>query len=392
MKAITDISLYCIFFVVGAIGPRFGLDFKFFIFFYFLLFVAAVIKDGKFSNVSFLFPSFLVIAFMLLYRIVVENDNEGIFFILQSVIVPLFILGVVVMDLALVRKNRIVTYFTKRKKFIVTFFVIECFVAFIEKVLSNYLFAEGVWGVDEGVSYGFRSAAFLGHPLQNALCVSVIMSFILTSSDFKPLHKYSLTFLGWLSLLCFNTRSSILLWFFLIVMSLLGDIFKKGSFKKKVLSVLLIVVGISVVLYFLFELHWGDRLLYGELMDGSAMTRVNVYDIFDYISEINLWWGTPSDVLWQAQLRADCLVIENSFIMFVLHFGIVFTAALVVLVANIIRKLLKDYSFKSKAFIIITFLLIANANNALAVSAIPLAVFFICSVYFTPFNVNNIKS
>ena len=133
MKAITDISLYCIFFVVGAIGPRFGLDFKFCIFFYFLLFVAAVIKDGKFSNVSFLFPSFLVIAFMLLYRIVVENDNEGIFFILQSVIVPLFILGVVVMDLALVRKNRIVTYFTKRKKFIVTFFVIECFVAFLSQ-------------------------------------------------------------------------------------------------------------------------------------------------------------------------------------------------------------------------------------------------------------------
>ena len=392
MKAITDISLYSILFVVGAIGPRLGLDFKFFIFFYFLLFIFAIIREGKVGSVSFLLPSFLVMAFILLYRMVVENENEGIFFTLKSVIIPLFILGIIVMDLASVRSHSMPAYLSKRKKFVITFFCLECLVAFVEKILSSYLFAEGVWGVDEGVSIGFRSAAFLGHPLQNALCVSIMMSFILTSSSIKPMHKYSLTFLGWLSLLCFNTRSSILLWFFLIIMSLLGDIFKKGSFKKKVLSVLLIVIGIGVVLYFLFHLHWGDRLLYGDLMDGSAMTRINVYDVFDYISDANLWWGTPSDVLWQAQLRANCLVIENSFVMFVLNFGIVFTAVLILLVANIIRKLLKNYSFKSKAFIIVAFLLISNANNALAVSAIPLSVFFLCSVYFTPMTFNLSKS
>lgn len=76
----------------------------------------------------------------------------------------------------------------KVQNIILDFFIIECFLAIIEKVLNFNLFPLVSNGsISDWTWEGFRSTAFQSHPLSNALIVSTLMNFILCSS--LPMKK-----------------------------------------------------------------------------------------------------------------------------------------------------------------------------------------------------------
>ena len=90
-----------------------------------------------------------------------------------------------------------------------SFYILECSLAIIERIFSTNLpilrVGESLWkGIDTAEDSSFRSEALLGHPLQNALIVISAMSFILVSK-LSINWKFGLWGLGFLALLCFNT-------------------------------------------------------------------------------------------------------------------------------------------------------------------------------------------
>lgn len=379
------ISIYSILFFTGNIGFLIGLKFNFFIFYYSLVFLISIFNHFKLNIIKDEITIFVLLSLLLLYKGLSISDSGGYFYIISSIAIPVFILSTLILTINTIKKERIDNYRKSLFKIVITFFLIECGIAIIEKGLNHYIFSSGIAGVDEGINLGFRSASLLGHPLQNALGVSIIMSFILIS-QMKQYYKFSLFFIGWISLLCFNTRSSILIWGILITIVILKLLLfnKKIKLKNKINITFLFFIGVYIITQLILQYHWGDRLISNELMDGSAQTRINVYDIFKYLNIKDLVWGISETKIEIAKNKALCPLIENSFVLFILHFGIVYTLILTIVIAKITNNLLRDYTLFQKFFILLTFVSISSVNNSLAVSSIPLSIFFICSITFNP--------
>ena len=165
------------------------------------------------------------------------------------------------------------------------FYLFETGMAITERVLGTTIlgwndieFSVEDWGVS-----GFRSAALHGHPLYNALMVSISMAFILFS-PLKIKYKMILWSMGYVSILCFNTRGSIvgnaLLLAFYIIYVLLFD--NSISSRTKVRLVMFSSIMTIVGLILFFNVGLGGRLAEMGLFDeSSAQTRIDVWTIFD---------------------------------------------------------------------------------------------------------------
>lgn len=263
-----------------------------------------------------------------------------------------------------------------------SFYIAETSIAILER-LQGHVF----WGMKEGVLYTiedisntqFRSFSIHGHPLQNALIVSTIMTFILVS-PLKIKYKYLLWFLGYLAILCFNTRSSIVGNAALFGTYLLYTLFldKKESLARKKRMAIVSIFIICAGLFLIFYLGMGGRLLdMGLLDDSSAQVRIDIWSVFHYFSLDNFLWGID---LVQTRLilyQSGLLVTENFWLDWLFKFGLVFLIPFVTLYFLFIKKLYKNYSLFKSLFTGLGFLLIASTNNSLSALFIPLYVFLI---------------
>ena len=251
-------------------------------------------------------------------------------------------------------------YILLAKKYLVYFYIAECSIAILERILSTTFFAD-ITDANES----FRSFALIGHPLQNALCVSIMMSFILFS-DLK--RKFLLFGLGLLSILCFNTRSSMLLWGMLSIVYWLFLI-RRNKTEFFHFSVYILAGG-CVLLFLMFVIGWGNRLFeMGVYDESSAAVRIKIFDIFQYYSLQDFILGFPSKELEFVYYNSgtDDLIIENYWLMFILRFGIVFTIPLFIFMIKFLLLMLKDRSVFEKLFIVVSFLLLSSTNNSLSI-------------------------
>lgn len=72
------------------------------------------------------------------------------------------------------------------QKGIVVFYCVVCGLALVERLLSVIILARNI----EASEDGFRSWALCGHPLANALLISIAMSFILLSDMKRKLELF----------------------------------------------------------------------------------------------------------------------------------------------------------------------------------------------------------
>lgn len=251
-------------------------------------------------------------------------------------------------------------YITRARRFLILFYVIECCLAIFERFIGKNLL------VDVGEMYGdFRSYSLIGHPLQNALCVSIMMSFILFS-NLK--YKFELFFLGMIAIMCFNTRStmafwggtSIIYWFYLVAT-------KNKQYKRYTCYIIIAVIFFA---YLMIQYGLGNRLLEMGLYDeDSAGVRIRIFDIFNYYSINDFILGMPSYEIERILFRSgiDGLIIENYWLMFVLRFGILFTIALFICILSFLMKMTVDRPPFERWFIILAFLLISSTNNSISI-------------------------
>lgn len=271
----------------------------------------------------------------------------------------------------------------------ILFFIVETGIAILERFVGYNFFewkADEVFSINYTGNLEFRSCALHGHPLYNALLVTTSMSFILIS-PLKLKYKLSLWSLGYMSILCFNTRSSMVGNFLLLLTYLIYTIFFDKSIKKKIKRHLLIssISIICLASFFIISKGWGGRLLeMGLFDDSSAIVRVNSWNIFNYFDISNFLWGLSRNEITRTIYSSGLHLTENFLIDQILLYGLVFYIPYVTFTTFLCMYLLKDYSLFQRFFVSGSFLLIAVTNNSLSSNFYALFFFIILICLFNP--------
>lgn len=305
-------------------------------------------------------------------------------FLLNVLVLPL-VVSYILDYPSLIDRNKV-------QNIILKFFVIECFLAVVERIFKFNTFPVIS---DSGIALdwtweGFRSTAFQSHPLSNALIVFTIMNFILCSS--LPIRKrYSYWLLGLISLLCFNTRSSMVGCCLLFGVFALKRILNRGIGKKEKIILLACLCVFPIAVFVLFRYGLGNRLLeLGLFDDSSAVVRVKIFEIFDFYQLKDFILGYPAekidDILLVSGLSDYC--IENYWLVYILKFGIVFTILIAYFYGSFFIRLLERTSSFHKLFLLGGFLLISSTNNSLATDSIALSVLTLCCYCLPPMKIS----
>lgn len=278
---------------------------------------------------------------------------------------------------------------TDIKTILLGFLILNSGLAIAERVLHTNFFPFTLALQDETVSIEyesiaeFRSTALMGHPLSNALCTTVIMSFILIS-ELPEKKKYALWLLGYVAILCFNARSSILAWggfAGIYIMNRLWD--RQYSVSKKIWLIALGAIGLLAILYLIFNTGIGGRLLSMELFDNSGTSRLRIFEIFDYYSFGSfLFGGVSPETMYIMANTVGLGHIENYWLIYIFRFGIIYTVILTILFYNLFKRYLTPYNKFQKIFVVLCFLLISSTNNSLAMGVPAISVFLLCAVAF----------
>ncbi len=286
-----------------------------------------------------------------------------------------FVLPVLLMNYLINFKREI--YCSLAKKAILVFYCSVCLLAIVERLLGTTILVSDMGNADEG----FRSWALCGHPLANALLVSIAMSFIILS---ELQYKLELFFLGMVALLCFNTRSSMMYWAAASIVYYLYLLKSHDKLSRKYFYYLLFAgVAVSVLmLYFGF----GNRIInMGAYDESSAAVRVNIFNIFDYYSLNSFKFGFSAKDIEMIQYRSGIygMIIENYWLLFLLRFGYIFTAILSGFIFVFMRRNLKGRKTFDVFYIMTAFLLISSTNNSLSTPNNGILLFFVlCSFAF----------
>lgn len=273
---------------------------------------------------------------------------------------PIFILPILCLQISELYSEKQIRLL---KKGILSFFIAECIIAILEKVLHiNFFYT----GVEEDV---FRSYAFLGHCLQNAHIVSILMCFILFS-NIK--YKYYYLLIGEISMLCFESRSCTVYWIIAFLVYLLYLGFAEHKFGKVTKIVLVIAIIAVPLANQLIEAGFGKRLLETGLGGESTDVRYEIWDLFDYVSVSDILFGLESKTLDSIRLLAGLsdTRIENFVIGYTMAYGAIITALLFLIWTFFYFKIMKykGYSIFQILFTLSTLYILAWTNNSFMVT------------------------
>lgn len=274
---------------------------------------------------------------------------------------------------------------------ILAFFIVDSVFAIVERLLTRNFFPPLYLHVlTDYYEQAFRSTALLGHPLNNALNLIVIMGFIyLSRNRFRQLFLL----LGMVALLCFGSRGAI--YGFLSITALhyvyARYIYRTVTFKvirpnSRFYGYLYFLIGGLLLTGLLFYTNFGDRLLSVSLYDeGSAGARVRILDILHFINFQEILWGISPHRVEVYMTRVDLGIIENFWLQWVLRFGLVFTVLLSISIICLLYNRLYYLYMHERIYLIFVFFVVASTNNSLATSTGAITTFLLCTAGFNPF-------
>lgn len=254
---------------------------------------------------------------------------------------------------------------------ILVFYVAECILAIIEKYLGFSFFSTynfEVFGYLDYQNNEFRSTSLLGHPLNNALSVSIIMSFIYLSR-FNVYFKYIFIILGISALFSFDARAAIIIWMLILTLDIYIKFISKGNL---IVSFLIISLLYFVIDY--FNLY--GRLFYSHLSDGSVNTRINVLKTFDVFNGYDIWFGdaTKKDKIISYLGAAG---IENSIVALIVDYGLIGLFLIIIFYYKFLKFEFKQLKLNAIVLLLVSFILLGSTNNGL-LNPIPLFLFISC--------------
>lgn len=322
----------------------------------------------------------LIIFFILMAFMFFMGNTSGFGNLFNCLILPVFI--------SIILNGMPLSVWHKTRSIIFAFFVINCGLAIMERILLFNVFAfTGGEGDGEVVDNIFRSTALQNHPLNNALFTSIIMSFILADKFLPNKKKYTLLFVGLISLLCYNTRSSVILWAGILGIHLMLVLFsRKKRFRmiKPWLIMSFIIIGVGFY-YLLFIYGWGNRLIQLDFSeDSSTYQRLKLLKLVESMNFSDYLIGVSSKESNRIFMRFDLEHVENYWIIYIMRYGLIFTGLLFFFYSSLFKRLFAGYTRKDALFISFVFLLLSSTNNSLAFNSLSLSVLIICCYGFSP--------
>lgn len=325
----------------------------------------------------------ILVGILIIALKIINNDYTGVQQVIFFILVPMLV-SILLQSQHLSTKKSL-------SKLIIFFYLTECLLALYERIfLINIFPYEESIGYSEVEFLGFRSTALLGHPLQNALCVSTIMGFILITR-MRLNIKIPLITLGYVALLCFNARGATLIWSILFPVYFSSILFK--SQRKELLSLsslsFLALATVSII-YLVITHNFGDRLFNDTLIDESALSRIEVYSAFLFINNNDFWFGNSQNYTTVMDgLGAGG--VENSFLVIIINYGIIMGLIVIFIYIAWLKKVFRIFKGFQVAIILISFILVGSLNNSLA-SQLSWAIFIACCNTLPYINIHSINS
>jgi hypothetical protein len=258
---------------------------------------------------------------------------------------------------------------------LIIIFFVECSLSIFESIYKFNFFPYFINNEEINFEdFGFRSTSLWGNPLNNALCVSIIMGFIFIS-DINKIIKWLLLILGFISLLCFNARGATIIWttLFLFYLSIL--IYKR---KVNLLLILFLSIGLVTLTQYLFVSYgFGDRLFNQDLVDGSSSTRLEVFQIFNFLNTEDFLFGNEKNYLPVMYKLKNAEGIENPFMVLVVEYGIIFASIICIAYYSFYKKIFPNTNRLNIFFILSSFFLVGCTNNGLR-DVFPNCIFILC--------------
>lgn len=254
-------------------------------------------------------------------------------------------------------------------------YVFNLLIAYYERMTLQNLFYDAnrvFWDEDYynvGLDYIFRSTGLLGHPLNNAYATGLMMCTILLL-NLKVFYKYALWFMGLIGLFCFNARGAILVSITMLGIYILYKLSSKFSFKHIILSVVVISAFIYIMNSILASSLAG-RLVVGEIMDGSAQTRLQIWEPILYANFGELMFGYSPHRYEQVALSIGLHTAENWLAIFIYKIGVPMTAIILYSFFRVYKNSISYAPKFDRFFMAIAFIGFASLNNSLAISSFP---------------------
>lgn len=385
MNKIRFILIILLLFIAPNFLTYIGFDIKMFHAFIIALSILLLftIKKEVLSNKSLLAILIIVCSFSI-HKLIVDTGEGTRMAVLQILGAPIIYAAIPKLNYKLNKSN--VILWRKFSVAIFIFYITETGMAILERIIGHNIlgWSGGIMELSSQNIGGFRSTALLGHPLNNALIVSTMMSFILFS-QIKLRLKLILWLLGYLAILCFNTRSSIVgnamifatYFFYTLFMD------KKIKHKDKKMLVFFSICIFFALMIIITTTQIGGRLFELGLFDkSSAQVRIDTWSIFKYFDLKDFLWGIDYNHIQMILYSTGLIATENFWIDFLFSFGFVFLCIYTILYIALFTQLFKHYQIFNKTCIISTFILIASTNNSLSSSFLPLFIFMLLSHIF----------
>ena len=291
-------------------------------------------------------------------------------------------------------RNKKYLHFWKSVLVIIIYaFLLETGLSIFERLIGHNVFGwqgeEGVmaFSVNEQGTTDFRSTAIYGHPLSNVLMVSTAMVFLLMSK-LKITLKLLLWVMGFLSILCFNSRSGIVGNLLFLVVFLIHALFlnrhMNSSLKVKLFWGVFVAFIVGYLLVFNYGL--GGRLLDMGLFDEkSSQVRFNAWDIFAYYDIEHFLFAHSLEENMALRYSAGLYRLENFWLDYMLSCGLIFLLVYSFLYFFVFKYFLRNYSLFSKCFVSLAFISIASTSNSLESNFLFLFYFILLSIVNDPF-------
>lgn len=337
------------------------------------------------NNINYLFQGkvlemkFLVLILFLIFSFYIRSTTNGLSFVVDTVTDPVIFLILLPRDSGTLKKMLLTAVYS--------FFIINCTMAVIEKIGAFNLFP--VKGINV---FGYRASALQGHPLNNALIIATIMSFIYLY-EYNKRKKRLLILLGYIGLICFSTRGALYVSTFAFFAHQVGMYFKPSNLmflrntedkSRFLLNALYILTAVGLSLYLIFETKFGARLTDRSLFyDDSIAVRVDLWSMFDRVTFSDLLFGLNTKMISDVMYNSDINIIENFWMIWLFRFGVIFMICMLFLYIAIFQKHTRQMFFLDKYYLAFVFVAVASTNNSLGTNTTALSVFFICLVAFS---------
>jgi len=255
----------------------------------------------------------------------------------------------------------------------------------IMEFVANTRFLPKDWGGFMLSDLSVRGQGLFSHPLMLGLCDAVAIP-VVYLTNWTRLAKVAASLILLAGIFAAGARAAAVA---SILMAILGLIYTSGKgldVHARILNATLVTVGVlvsaAIILFIASSLGLTERFEKEGLIDDSTMTRVIIFQIFGYMDWSELLLGVGNfEMLKLTWIGLNIQEVENSLIAYVFQFGIIGACCLVAALLNALFTLGRRAPLPLK-MALVTFLVVAFANNTMSSKSTALLLIFMLAMAF----------